>query len=118
MDNRFARQLFRCGRLNPKEIDAYLEQMDAFRRKFGREMGPDDPFFFDPDADTPCFRPPDDAEYALERVAELMEQAGMDAAHVYAFRQTGLLPPGMARLTPAQLEEWEQAVAEFHRRAS
>jgi hypothetical protein len=98
----------------PKEIDVYRRQTSAFRRKFGREMGPGDPFFFDPDADTPRFRNANDAGYALARLAELLRQAGLDAAHVYAFQKTGgLLPPGVASLTAQEVEEWEAAVAEY-----
>ena len=33
--------------------DALNEQRQAFIKNFGREPGPDDPIFFDPDADTP-----------------------------------------------------------------
>jgi hypothetical protein len=36
------------------EVSAILEmQRQAFVEKFGREPGPNDPVFFDPDADTP-----------------------------------------------------------------
>lgn len=37
----------------PESLVVYREQLAAFWRRFGREMGPDDPFFFDPEADTP-----------------------------------------------------------------
>jgi hypothetical protein len=115
MDDRFARKVFRFGSPSREEIDIYRQQTRAFRHKFGREMGPDDPFFFDPDADTPRFRRPADAGYALERVADLMQQAGVDPAHVYAFRKTGgLLPPGATRLTPQEIEEWNAAVEEYN----
>ncbi|MFI2747265.1 hypothetical protein ACH5BA_13310 [Kitasatospora sp. NPDC018623] len=33
--------------------DAVQRQLARFREKFGREPGPDDPLFFDPDADEP-----------------------------------------------------------------
>jgi hypothetical protein len=119
IDNLFARKLFGSGSLIPEEIDIYRQQTMAFRRKFGRDMGADDPFFFDPEADTPCFRSPAAAGYAVEKLAELMEQAGVAPAHVYAFRKTGgLLPPGAASLTPPEIEEWEAAVAEYYGTAS
>jgi hypothetical protein len=115
MDNLFARKLFRSGSVIPEEIDIYRRQTMAFRRKFGRDMGPDDPFFFDPEADTPRFRRPSDAGYAVEKVADLLQQAGADPAHVYAFRKTGgLLPPEAASLTAQEVEEWEAAVAEYY----
>ena len=115
MDNPFARSLFRSGSRIPGENDIYRRQTMAFRRKFGRDMGPDDPFFFDPEADTPRFRTPAQAGYAFGEVAELIEQAGIAPAHVYAFRKTGgLLPPGAASLTPQEIEEWEAAVVEYY----
>ena len=82
-------------------------------------MGPDDPFFFDPDADTPRFRSPADAGYALAKLAELIQEAGADPAHIYAFHKTGgLLPPGAAPMTPSELAEWEAAVEEYYRSLS
>jgi len=100
----------------PKSSDVYRRQTVAFRRKFGREMGPDDPFFFDPQAERPCFRRPEDAGYILARLAKMLEQAGTDAAHVYAFQKTGgLLPPGTFKMTARELAEWASAVAEYRR---
>src|ERR1019366_5812058 len=32
---------------------AMNQQLQMFRQKFGRDPGPEDPIFFDPDADTP-----------------------------------------------------------------
>jgi hypothetical protein len=29
------------------------QQLKKFKERFGREMGPDDPIFFDPDCDVP-----------------------------------------------------------------
>ncbi len=100
----------------PKERNMYRRQTTAFREKYGREMGPDDPFFFDPAADAPSFRKDRDAAYVLTQLAELFREAGAEAAYVYAFRTTGgLLPPGTAELTPRELAEWEAAVAEYRR---
>jgi len=37
-----------------KELDeAIIRQVESFKEKFGREPGPDDPLFFDPDCDVP-----------------------------------------------------------------
>jgi hypothetical protein len=100
----------------PKEIDVYSRQTMAFRRKFGREMGPEDPFFFDPEADTPCFRDLGSAGDVLAELGELLKQAGAEPAHLYAFHRTGgLLPPGTAEMTALELAEWEAAVAEYYR---
>jgi hypothetical protein len=43
----------RTVKLDPESMDMMQQQLQAFREKFGREPGPDDPIFFDPDADTP-----------------------------------------------------------------
>jgi len=53
MDNAVPRKLLRAGSPMPESLVVYREQLAAFWRRFGREMGPDDPFFFDPEADTP-----------------------------------------------------------------
>jgi len=50
-------------------VEMLRENMKAFAVKFGREMGPDDPMFFDPDADEPTPMTP-------ERYEELIAQAG------------------------------------------
>ena len=39
--------------LNDEVTAALDEQKRRFREKFGRDAGPEDPIFFDPDADTP-----------------------------------------------------------------
>jgi len=102
----------------PTNSEIYSRQIRAFRLKFGREMRPEDPFFFDPESDSPSFRPDKDAHYVVARLAKLLEEAGAEPAHVYAFRKTGgLLPPDVDRLTPAERAEWEAAVAEYHRGA-
>ena len=38
------------------------ERRAAFRKKFGRDPGPGDPVFFDPDADTPTAITPERME--------------------------------------------------------
>ena len=101
--------------INPDAIEAYRRQTEAFLRRFGREMGPDDPFFFDPDADTPRFLPPDKAAGALEFIANVMTQAGVDPAAVYAFRKTGgLLPVRGREMRPEDLAEWNAAFDEYY----
>jgi len=36
-------------------FDLLKHQRQAFKKKFGREPEPNDPVFFDPDAEEPCF---------------------------------------------------------------
>jgi hypothetical protein len=114
---RTARKLPRNSPPAPKASDVYREQLAAFRRKFGREMGPDDPFFFDPEADTPQFRSPSDAGHAIAMIAEMMEQAGVDPAVIYAFKRTGgLFPTETRRLSHDESLEWHAAVNEYRAR--
>lgn len=40
-------------RMTPRVHDALKDQLDRFRRKFGREPEPCDPVFFDPKSDIP-----------------------------------------------------------------
>jgi hypothetical protein len=99
---------------SPRILHVYEEQVAAFRQKFGREMGPKDPFFFDPDAESPQFQSPENAGRALERLAVMLAQAGMAPEHVYAFRKTGGLFPDPRRpLTPRQQTEWDKAVTDY-----
>jgi hypothetical protein len=65
----------RVIKLNRGAVDALEEQRALFIEKFGREPGPGDPVFFDPDEDEPTAITP-------ERRAELMAQlqAAVDAA--------------------------------------
>jgi hypothetical protein len=117
MDNEFARKLFGGRSPAPENLEFYRRQLSAFRSKFGREMGPDDPFFFDPHADSPRFRPPEDAGVALDCIAEMMTEAGVDAAAVYAFRRTrGLFPGSGAAFTEDETAEWNAAIDEYYSR--
>ena len=101
----------------PNPMPAYHRQMESFRRKFGREMAPDDPFFFDPSSDTPQFRPPDDVQVALDVLAELMAEVGLAPEMIYAFKRTGgLICTAENPLPYDQRREWDAAVNEYHYR--
>ncbi len=97
-----------------QELEVYRQQMIAFEQKFGREMGPLDPFFFDPMADTPQFRSSDAASDAIDVIARLMGEAGVDPAAVYAFRRTcGLFPTDDVPMDDEDRLEWAAAVYEY-----
>jgi hypothetical protein len=55
-------------------VEAMREQREAFIKKFGREPRPDDPIFFDPDADTPIGL---SEEKLRAQTLEAMRAAGM-----------------------------------------
>jgi hypothetical protein len=96
-------------------MPAYRKQVEAFRRKFGREMAPEDPFFFDPKADHPQFRPPDDLQQALDVLAELLAGVGVAPEKIFAFKRTGgLLPTEGTKLSRQERRDWDAAIKEYH----
>jgi hypothetical protein len=56
--------------------EAMERQAERFREKFGRDPGPEDPIFFDPDADEPR---PFDLDIATREMAEELRHAGIAA---------------------------------------
>ena len=115
MGTALRRKLTKAGSILPEQIEAYRKQTQAFRARFGREMGPDDPFFFDPGAETPQYRSARDAEFAMNLLVEVMGEAGVDPAAIYAFKRTGgLFPTDNMPLTPEELDEWNRAMDEYY----
>ena len=94
---------------------AIERQLDAFRKKFGRNPRPEDPIFFDPDADDPV---PITQEKYDEAMVEAMTTAGLDPVLMYAYKRTGRLVTESNRhlLTREELREWNDAVDEYHRK--
>lgn len=95
-------------------MQALKEQQRAFREKFGRDPGPQDPVFFDPDASEPRFVPEGKLESEMVRA---MNAAGIDPAFIYAYKVTGLMVTEQNRDTLSDEEalEWDTAVEEFRR---
>lgn len=63
-----------------KELDeAIIRQVESFKEKFGREPGPDDPLFFDPDCDVPI--PLSELKLRKE-LSEAARKAGLDVNRV------------------------------------
>jgi len=75
-----------CGvvPMTPRVHEALLEQRKAFIARFGREPGPGDPIFFDPDKDVPTPIGPDRMDADLEKA---LRDAGTDPAKAEAFRK-------------------------------
>jgi hypothetical protein len=95
--------------------DALQGQREAFVEKFGREPGPEDPRFFDPDSDAPR---PADHDRVQGAMVEAMVAAGIDPRLIFAFRRTGLIvtEESLERLSSRDLREWQAAVEEYDRR--
>jgi hypothetical protein len=88
------------------------KQLYAFRKKFGRDPKPDEPIFFDPDADQPCPYP----EHKLQQQADAAMMAmRLPLPDQYARFKTGLLitPDNRDRFTPAQINAWDDAQEEY-----
>lgn len=86
------------------------DQFRRFREKFGRDPGPDDPVFFDPDCDQPT---PLTLERLMPAAVAAMERAGTPAEVIYAYVKTdGLLIPEEDRhlWSQEELALWDAAI--------
>jgi hypothetical protein len=70
--------------MTPRVHAALLEQRKAFIEKFGREPGPGDPVFFDPDKDVPTPIDPDRMNADLEKA---LRDSGIHHEKAGAFRK-------------------------------
>jgi hypothetical protein len=70
--------------MTPRVHAALLEQRKAFIEKFGREPGPGDPVFFDPDKDVPTPIGADRLEADLEKA---LRDSGIDPEKAEVFRK-------------------------------
>jgi hypothetical protein len=105
----------RTVHLSPWALEALKAQRDLFREKFGRDPGPHDPVFFDPDADEPRRLTLDPSGVESDMLA-----AGMRPEVAYAVAKTGvLLREENEHLYPddAKADFWE-AVEEYRARAA
>jgi integrase len=102
--------------LDRETVKLLQEQIARFKEKFGREPGPDDPVFFDPEADIP--RPLSDRQMqqAEQNLHEAALKVGINPALVYAMRKTGRIVTTRNRqfLSDEELEEWNNAIDEYH----
>ncbi|MGO8796701.1 MAG: hypothetical protein ACLQLC_17900 [Candidatus Sulfotelmatobacter sp.] len=91
-------------------------QRAAFRKQFGREPGPDDPIFFDPDCAYPRPVPQQKQENWKNTLVAAMVKAAIDPAAIYAFNKTDRMvtAENKSRLNKAELAEWEDAIVEYY----
>jgi hypothetical protein len=101
--------------LTPEAKAAIEHQLEAFRKKFGREPRPDDPIFFDPEADKPT--PISDGQYE-QAMIDAMVAADIPPELIYAFKRTGRLVTERNKrlLTREELREWDEAIDEYRRK--
>lgn len=96
------------------EMAAMIERQKAcFREKFGREIGPTDPIFFDSSADVPRMI---DREVLDEKFLKVLRAANLPPALVHAAMRTGMfVTDGNLHLwSEEDLDEWQAAVDEYH----
>jgi len=99
-------KVIRLGQDGAAMIEA---QRRRFEEKFGRPPGPDDPLFFDPDADEPQ---PMSLPGVENATVGMLEAAGISPAWIYAYQHTdGLLPrPDGSFTSERDSAEWQEAV--------
>ncbi|HXB74697.1 MAG TPA: hypothetical protein VNY05_41060 [Candidatus Acidoferrales bacterium] len=110
--SRRKREKPRTVEVGPEGAAIIREQIRLFREKFGRDMGPDDPIFFDPDADEPRRM---DADTGTDATIEAMADAGIRAELIYAYRKTGLLvsDENYEKLSTEDRADWHAAIEEY-----
>ena len=95
----------------PEVEEVFAKQIRAFRVKFGRDPEPDDPLFFDPNADLPT---PMGYDQVMPELVAAGYRAGLSPAFIHAMQKTGLIVTDTNRhlLSDDELEEWQAAVEE------
>ncbi len=100
--------------LEEEAARAMRKQLKAFRKKFGRDPGPTDPVFFDPNKDVPT--PMDEQEMEKMLMAALLK-SGAPPEVIYAHKKTGRLgvQGAMDNWPEDARREWEEAIEEYFR---
>lgn len=99
-------------KMNPETLAIVQNQLQEFRVKFGREPGPKDPIFFNPDSLKP---EPFRLDEFSEESEKAMVLAGIRPEIVYAHRKTGLIvsEESYGKLPKSAQAEWNAAVEEY-----
>src|SRR5207248_7598441 len=108
------RKRLRSIKLNPELHQVMQRQLEAFRDKFGRDPGPDDPVFFDDDADAPV---PINLDSLQRQIIAVMNKARAAPELIYAYCRTGVIATDQNYdlLSPEDRDAWERAIAEYSR---
>jgi len=99
-------------RMTPRVDRIIRHQLQEFKKKFGREPGPGDPVFFDPDADHPT---PYDPEKMKRQTLEAMRAAGTRPELIFAYERTGFVVnrEGYRQMSRADRAEYDAAIDEY-----
>jgi hypothetical protein len=108
------RKGYRRVRMSKEMIQMLEEQKQRFRQKFGRDPRPEDPVIWDESAAEPTPTSEDDIH---QTILSALIKANSPPEFVYAFDKTGRLvtESNMHLLTPAEYQEWIDAVEEYRR---
>lgn len=96
--------------LGDDAYEALQMQREAFKAKFGRDPGPNDPVFFDPTADYPKEI---NSEWMETQITEAMSKASVDEELIYAYEKTGFIVGADTPLTDDETAEWDAAIREY-----
>ncbi len=88
------------------------QQLEAFRKQFGRDPLPGDPMFFDPTKDVPT---PIDEAKMMQDVLAAMGSASLPPELAYAFKKTGLIliAEMVDEYPPETVDEYNAAIEEY-----
>lgn len=92
--------------------EALAGQRAAFRAKFGRDPGPDDPLMFEPGADTPQEISEETMLADIDSMIERVSAAGQNPAYLQAWRDVGFLltERNMHLFSAGDIDEWNEAL--------
>ena len=95
-------------------MEILRHQEERFRSKFGRDPRPEDPVFFDENADEPQPMPMDDME---REITEFLIAVNIPPEMIHAFKVTGRLvtEDNIHHLSEDEIKEWADAVEEYRR---
>jgi integrase len=101
--------------LNAEAQRSIEEQLRRFREKFGRGAGPEDPLFFDPDADTPQPITEAQRDEIMSRILRAASRAGIRPELIYAMKKTDRMVTEANKhlLTDEELQVWQDAIDEY-----
>ena len=109
---RIKKKQYKRYKITPEMEVALKRQLEAFRAKFGRDPGPDDPVFFDTDSATPV---PMSDEVVERATVRAMTAIGLSPAYIHAYSRTGRIvtTKNYPLLSPEERAEWDAAIAEY-----
>lgn len=91
-------------------------QLEAFRKKFGRDPAPGDPVFFDPDKGVPTLMSEEQVDRITDKMTKLLLEAVPGKPELaYAYKKTGIiLTEENAKQMPKEyIREFEAAAQEY-----